>query len=128
MTDRGQSDGAGLPDASRVPDMASILEAMGEEMSHAADLLRRYERAVLDRRLAPETGTGAASELQLVDLVIQILEDVAPFSRALADYVPDATRVPPALIAQLRLDQLRTHLGGAAPRDAPHIGGHIDFF
>jgi hypothetical protein len=110
------------------PKIASVLAALGEEMSHAAELLRRYERAVLVHKRVADAGSGAASELQLVDLVIQILEDVAPFSRALADQVPDDVRVPPALIEQLRLDQLRVHLAGTETRAAPHSGGHIDVF
>ncbi|ARC88204.1 hypothetical protein B5V46_06065 [Rhodovulum sp. MB263] len=66
--------------------------------------------------------------MQLVDLVIQILEDMAPFSQDLAKLMPEETRVPESIIDRLRLDQLRTVMGGAETRDSPHSGGEIDVF
>lgn len=108
------------------PDLVAVLRGLGREMEHAAELLRRYERAVLDH--APAGTRPRAGDLQLVDLVIQILEDVGPFSVALANLVPPGTAVPAALIDEMRLDQLRQHLGGGAVRRTPHSGGEIDVF
>lgn len=104
------------------------MDVFGHELSHAAQLLRRYERAVLERRAAQAAPPVGASELQLVDLVIQILEDMAPFSQELAKLMPETVHVPVELIDQLRLDQLRAVLGSAELRDAPHAGGDIDVF
>ncbi|BAQ68481.1 hypothetical protein NHU_01322 [Rhodovulum sulfidophilum] len=104
------------------------MDVFGHELQHAAELLRRYEKAVLERQVSQAVRQGGASELQLVDLVIQILEDMAPFSQDLAKLIPEETRVPESLIDRLRLDQLRTVMGGAEIRDAPHSGGDIDVF
>ncbi|OLS51141.1 hypothetical protein [Rhodovulum sulfidophilum] len=104
------------------------MDVFGHELQHAAELLRRYEKAVLERQVSQAVRQGGASELQLVDLVIQILEDMAPFSQDLAKLMPEETRVPESLIDRLRLDQLRAVMGGAEIRDAPHSGGDIDVF
>ncbi|ANB35370.1 hypothetical protein A6024_15465 [Rhodovulum sulfidophilum] len=104
------------------------MDVFGHELQHAAELLRRYEKAVLERQVSQAVRQGGASELQLVDLVIQILEDMAPFSQDLAKLMPEETRVPESLIDRLRLDQLRAVMGGAEIRDTPHSGGDIDVF
>jgi len=109
------------------PDLPTVLTALGQELAHAAELLRRYERAVLTHTDVSGAKVGV-SELQLVDLVIQILEELGPFSRGLAGCAQEGDAIPSDLIERLRLDQLRVHLGGRAPRRAPHSGGHIDFF
>ncbi|ARE41756.1 hypothetical protein RGUI_3615 [Rhodovulum sp. P5] len=114
-----------MPDG---PDLASVLGVLGHEMGHAAELLRRYERAVLMNAGETTPARTGASELQLVDLVIQILEDLGPFSKALSETLPKDLTVPPEIIDGLRLDQLRCHLGGTTLRETPHSGGHIDFF
>ncbi|MGC9417854.1 MAG: hypothetical protein ACP5EN_02675 [Rhodovulum sp.] len=106
----------------------TLLCGLGHELDHAAELLRRYERAVLAHKSLPGTGAGGARELQLVDLVIQILEDLGPLSRHVSAEVPTGTEVPRAVVGRLRLDQLRAVLGGPEHRDRPHVGGHIDVF
>ncbi|TCM85059.1 hypothetical protein [Rhodovulum steppense] len=108
--------------------LATVLGGLGHELGHAADLLRRYERAVLARESVPDERPRGARELQLVDLVIQILDDLGPLAARLADEVPPGTAIPGAVLDQLRLDQLRTLLGGPTRREAPHSGGHIDVF
>ncbi|WP_155773963.1 hypothetical protein [Rhodovulum sp. MB263] len=110
------------------PRLPEIMDVFGHELLHAAELLRRYEKAVLERQVAQSVRQRGASELQLVDLVIQILEDMAPFSQDLAKLMPEETRVPESIIDRLRLDQLRTVMGGAETRDSPHSGGEIDVF
>lgn len=108
--------------------LGALLWGLGNELDHAAELLRRYERAVLAHRSLTGTAAGGASELQLVDLVIQILEDLGPLVARLSGEVPPETAIPAGLVDDLRLDQLRGVLGGATPREAPHAGGHIDVF
>lgn len=115
-------------EASEAMALDTLLCGLGNELDHAAELLRRYERAVLAHKVLPGPGAGGARELQLVDLVIQILEDLGPLSRHLAAEVPTGTEVPRAVVCALRLDQLRSVLGGPARRDTPHVGGHIDVF
>ncbi|NDK36589.1 hypothetical protein [Rhodovulum sulfidophilum] len=110
------------------PRLREIMDVFGHELQHAAELLRRYEKAVLERQVSRAVRQGGASELQLVDLVIQILEDMAPFSQDLAKLMPEETRVPESLIGRLRLDQLRAVMGSAEIRDTPHSGGDIDVF
>ncbi|MBL3561836.1 hypothetical protein [Rhodovulum sulfidophilum] len=110
------------------PRLPEVMDVFGHELQHAAELLRRYEKAVLERQVSQAVRQGGASELQLVDLVIQILEDMAPFSQDLAKLMPEETRVPESLIDRLRLDQLRAVMGGSEIRDAPHSGGDIDVF
>ncbi|RAP42938.1 hypothetical protein [Rhodovulum kholense] len=110
------------------PGLQRVMTTFGHELLHAAELLRRYEKAVLERRAAHPARVGSASELQLVDLVIQILEDMAPFGQELARLMPEDVQVPGSLIEQLRLDQLRAVMSTAEKRDAPHAGGDIDVF
>ncbi|TCO70761.1 hypothetical protein [Rhodovulum euryhalinum] len=108
--------------------LATLLDGLGHELDHAAELLRRYERAVLAHKSLPGAAQGGARELQLVDLVIQLLEDLGPLTGRVAETIPPDAAVPCAVVEGLRLDQLRAVLGGATRREKPHSGGHIDVF
>ncbi|SIO03037.1 hypothetical protein SAMN05444722_0171 [Rhodovulum sp. ES.010] len=119
---------ASLADGPDAKALEALLAGLGDELLHAAELLRRYERAVLSHKAVADVAPGGARELQLVDLVIQILEDLGPLSQAMAAAAPPDASVPAELVDRLRLDQLRAVLGGATPRETPHSGGHIDFF
>ncbi|GAA0289396.1 hypothetical protein [Rhodovulum strictum] len=108
--------------------LATMLGGLGHELGHAADLLRRYERAVLARATSPDPKPGGVRDLQLVDLVIQILDDLGALATRLAQETPPAANIPASVLEDLRLDQLRALLGGPTRRHQPHSGGNIEVF
>ena len=73
--------------AAEGPALADLLDGVGAEIEEVAERLLRYEQGVI-ARFALQGGQGAGSDLQSIDLSIQILQDL----RALLGNLAGATR------------------------------------
>ncbi|MBF9031121.1 hypothetical protein HKCCE3408_12015 [Rhodobacterales bacterium HKCCE3408] len=110
------------------PDARDLVEATGRELAHTAAILRRAEEAILTALSDPERDAFQMADVQLLDLAIQTLDELAPFMAALSSGVSDTRTVDTSsLIEGLRLAGLRARLtrtGHAAPPE----DGSIEMF
>ena len=103
------------PDGSAI---GPILRALGEEISDVGEHLLRYEEGVV-ARFATSGGTVAATDLQRLDLSIQVLEDLRAVTDALAEAVEaDDDIVPAVLLGRTRLERTRRRFD-SGPRSPP---------
>ena len=101
--------------------LVPVLRALGEEIADVGEHLLRYEEGVV-ARFSAAGGSVAATDLQRLDLSIQVLEDLRAVTDALAEAVEEGDRLIPALLlGRTRLERTRrrfdtaAHAPGAAP-------------
>ena len=104
------------------PDTAAlvpVLRALGEEIADVGEHLLRYEEGVV-ARFSAAGGSVAATDLQRLDLSIQVLEDLRVVTEALAQAVEDGERLVPALLlGRTRLERTRLRFDASTVRAAP---------
>ncbi|MEM6610222.1 MAG: hypothetical protein AAF689_16790 [Pseudomonadota bacterium] len=111
------------------PDACDLVAAVGRELDHTAELLRRAEEAILFALADPDRDAFQMADVQLLDLAIQTLDDLSPFISALSAGLEDARTVDTAtLIESLRLAGLRARLTRSGSAVSQSDGGSVEMF
>lgn len=110
--------------------LASILDRMGAEAHALSADLQRAEAAlheVLDRlTFLP---ANVAADLQRLDLVRQMLDDLARLLRVCAEATPAPAALSAGILrAETRLADLAARLAGSAPVSTFPAGSDLDLF
>ena len=115
--------------AARPLPLADLARATGTEIDRVADLLLNVEREVLGQITEGTAGPGSTGEVQQIDLVMQILRDLARLmAHVSAALPPDLSLDAEVAAAGLTLERLRRSLLAHPPRTSPLAEPTIEMF
>lgn len=111
------------------PDAGDLVAAIGTELAQTSSLLRKAEEAILIALSDPQRDAFSMTDIQLLDLAIQTLDDLSPFISALSAGLEDTRTVDTErLLDSLRLAGLRARLTRSGNGAAQTEAGSVEMF
>lgn len=117
------------------PALADLVRAVGAELGRTTARLRRVEFALLNGGKSDAPGTAnplvsdVRTDIQMLDLVIQTLDDLGPLLEALGrEMVEPKSADASELLGRLRLEDLRRDLSQLDGFVTSNAGGSIEMF